>query len=249
MGDCNLSARTAASPRKPGDRMIDGIIFDKDGTLFDFHRSWGGWADGFVRGLARDTAHADVLGHAIGFNLSTGHFAADSPVIAATAADIALALAPHLPGQAPSAITSHINAAAAMAPMVAAVPLRPLLQGLHDRGLRIGLATNDTEAPARAHLAAHGITDLFDFIAGYDSGHGAKPGPGMCAAFATRFALDPGRVVMVGDSLHDLHAGRSAGMICVGVLTGMANAADLAPHADAVLPDIGALPEWLDNRP
>lgn len=228
--------------------MIDGIIFDKDGTLFDFHRSWGGWADSFLRGIADDADHADAMGRAIGFDLATGAFAADSPVIAATAADIAMALAPHLPALPPAEITSHINAAAALAPMAEAVPLRPLLQGLRDRGLRIGLATNDTEVPARAHLAAHGITELFDFIAGYDSGHGAKPGPGMCTAFATAFGLDPARVVMVGDSLHDLHAGRSAGMICVAVLTGIAKEAELTPHADAVLADIGALPAWLDRR-
>jgi len=227
--------------------MIDGIIFDKDGTLFDFHRSWGGWANGFLRGLARDTAHAKAMGFAIGYDLTTGQFSPDSPVIAATAVDIALALAPHLPGETPAAITGRINAAAAQAPMAEAVPLRPLLQALRDRGLRIGLATNDTEAPARAHLAAHDITDLFDFIAGYDSGYGPKPDPGMCRAFAARFGLDPARVVMVGDSLHDLHAGRAAGMVCIGVLTGMAGADDLSPHADAVLPDIGALPGWLDT--
>ncbi len=228
--------------------MIEGVIFDKDGTLFDFHRSWGGWADGFVRGLARDADHADAMGQAIGFDLGSGQFAPHSPVIAATAADIALALLPHLPGQSAASITSHINAAAALAPMAEAVPLRPLLAALRARGLKIGLATNDTEVPARAHLAAHGINELFDFIAGYDSGHGAKPGPGMCTAFARATGLAPGRVVMVGDSLHDLHAGRAAGMICVGVLTGIAVAADLAPHADAVLPDIGALPEWLDAQ-
>jgi phosphoglycolate phosphatase len=50
---------------------------------------------------------------------------------------------------------------------------------------------------------------------------------------------------MVGDSTHDLDAGRAAGMATVGVLTGLAGAADLAPHADAILPDIGALPGWL----
>ena len=226
--------------------MIGGIIFDKDGTLFDFHRSWGGWAVGFVRGLARDEGHADALGRAIGFDLATGTFAHDSPVIAATAADIALALLPHLPGQSAAAITTHINTAAALAPMAEAVPLRPLLSALRARGLKIGLATNDTEVNARAHLEAHAITGLFDFIAGYDSGHGPKPGPGMCAAFARECGLDPTRVVMVGDSLHDLHAGRAAGMICVGVLTGMASKADLAPHADAVLADIGALPDWID---
>ncbi len=34
-------------------------------------------------------------------------------------------------------------------------------------------------------------------------------------------------------------------MRVVGVLTGIASHEDLAPHADVVLPDIGALPGWL----
>lgn len=52
---------------------------------------------------------------------------------------------------------------------------------------------------------------------------------------------------MVGDSTHDLIAGRAAGMVTVAVLTGMADAATLSPHADVVLPHIGHLPEWLDQ--
>lgn len=229
--------------------MIDGVIFDKDGTLFDFRRSWGGWARRFLLGLSPDPVQAAHLGHVIGFDLSTGDFAPTSPVIADTPAGIAAVLAPHLPGQTVAEIIRRINEAAALAPMAEAVPLGPLLSDLRARGLRIGLATNDTEVPARAHLAAHGITELFDFIAGYDSGHGAKPGPGMCLAFARHTGLSPARIAMVGDSAHDLHAGRAAGMVCIGVLTGIATEADLRPHADVVLADIGALPAWLSSLP
>lgn len=228
--------------------MIDGVIFDKDGTLFDFRRSWGGWARSFLTGITDDPQQAMLLGRAIGYDLATGSFSRDSVVIAGTAAEIAAQLAPLLPGRSTSAITAQVNDAASHAPMAEAVPLVPLLSGLRARGLRLGLATNDTEQPARAHLAAHGITELFDFIAGYDSGHGPKPGPGMCLAFARQTGLDPARVAMVGDSAHDLHAGRAAGMVCVGVLTGIAGEADLAPLADVVLPDIGALPDWLSHR-
>lgn len=225
--------------------MIDGIVFDKDGTLFDFRASWGGWARSFLMSLTDDPDQARLLGRAIGFDLATGAFAPDSPVIAATASIIAQRLAPHLPGQEAEAIRDRIDAAAAGAAMQPAVPLEPLLSSLKARGLKLGLATNDTEEPARAHLAAHGITGFFDFIAGYDSGHGAKPGPGMCLAFLRATGLTAGRCVMVGDSLHDLEAGRSAGMRTVAVLTGVAGQAELAPHADVVLPDIGALPGWL----
>ncbi|MFN3846619.1 MAG: HAD family hydrolase [Paracoccaceae bacterium] len=227
--------------------MIDGVIFDKDGTLFDFRRSWGAWAQGLLTRLANDPAHAARMAAAIGYDLQTGEFAPDSPVIASTAHEIAMALAMHLPGQTVAQVEARINGAAAQAEMVQAVPLRPLLQALRANGLRLGLATNDTEVPARAHLAAHDLTDLFDFVAGYDSGHGAKPGPGMCLAFAHATGLDPARVAMVGDSLHDLHAGRAAGMVCVAVLTGIAPAAVLAPYADVVLLDIGGLPAWLGH--
>ncbi|NHB78525.1 HAD family hydrolase [Rhodobacter calidifons] len=225
--------------------MIDGLLFDKDGTLFDFRVSWGRWAEGFLTRIARDAAHAARLGRAIGFDPATASFAPDSPVIAATAADIAAALAPELPGVTVAKLTERIDASAALAPMSEAVPLRPLLEALRGRGLRLGVATNDSEAPARQHLSRHGITDCFDFIAGYDSGHGAKPGPGMCLAFARETGLSPSRVAMVGDSLHDLEAGRAAGMRRIAVLTGVARREDLAPHADAVLRDIGEIPGWL----
>jgi phosphoglycolate phosphatase len=53
---------------------------------------------------------------------------------------------------------------------------------------------------------------------------------------------------MVGDSLHDLQAGASAGMRRIGVLTGLAPREELHPHADVVLPNIGHIPDWLDQQ-
>jgi phosphoglycolate phosphatase len=227
--------------------MIDGVVFDKDGTLFDFRQSWGVWAVRLLEQLATDQAHAAALAAAIGYYPEQQDFHPDSPVIAATAEDIAEVLLPHLAGYSQSSLISRINALAQDAVMAPAVPLRPVLQGLRDKGLKIGLATNDTEAPARAHLSAHGVLDLFDFVAGYDSGHGPKPGPGMCLAFARQTGIDPARAVMVGDSCHDLIAGRAAGMRCVAVLTGIAKADELQPHADVILPNIGALAAWIDG--
>ncbi len=227
--------------------MIDGIVFDKDGTLFDFRRSWGSWAAHLLNDLATGPAHAAEMAEAIGYLPREDSFRPDSVVIAATSEEIAAALLPSLPGRAVGELAAQINAAAARVAMAEAVPLVPLFSALRGRGLKLGIATNDSEAPARAHIAAHGLTGLVDFIAGYDSGYGAKPAPGMCTAFAAATGLDPARVVMVGDSRHDLMAGRAAGMRTVAVLTGIAAAPELAPHADAVLEDIGALPAWLDG--
>lgn len=227
--------------------MIDGIIFDKDGTLFDFRLSWGRWTADLLRMLGSGAAGAAQLGEVIGYDIATGVFAPDSPVIAATPREIAEHMLPHLPDQTLIGLMDQMNRLSAATEMSPAVALAPLLAGLRARGLKIGLATNDTEAPAKAHLLAAGVFDLFDFVAGCDSGYGAKPAPGQLLAFAAIHGLDPGRIAMVGDSHHDLLAGRAAGMYAVAVLTGIAGASDLAPYADVVLQDIDALPGWIDQ--
>jgi len=114
--------------------------------------------------------------------------------------------------------------------------------------LELGIATNDAEAPARAHLDKAGIIDLFGFVAGYDSGHGGKPAAGQLFAFCAQTGLAPDNCVMVGDSTHDLHAGRAAGMRTIGVLTGPAPASELSPFADVILASIGEIPDWLKTQ-
>jgi phosphoglycolate phosphatase len=229
--------------------VIDAVIFDKDGTLFDFRQSWSGFARRLVGALADGAEGAGRLAAAIGFDPETGDFAPDSPVIAGTGHEIAAALLPAMPGAALGPLAAQVNRMAVAAEMEPAVPLGPLLGRLRGRGLRLAVATNDVEAAAQAHLAAAGVAREFDLILGADSGHGAKPEPGMLLAVARHLSLAPGRVLMVGDSPHDLIAARAAGMRPVAVLTGVATEPDLAPLAEAVLPDIGALEDWLDGRP
>jgi phosphoglycolate phosphatase len=228
---------------------IRGLCFDKDGTLFEFAATWEAWAQAFlIRAAAGDTARAAQLGATIGFDVTAGTFARDSIVIAGTPDEIALALAPHFTDLSHVALVNMLNEEAATAPQKQAVPLAPLLEGLRASNMALGVATNDSEAPARAHLAAAGVTELFDFIAGYDSGFGGKPAPGQLLAFAQAVNLPPEQIVMIGDSTHDLDAGRAAGMRTIGVLTGAAKAPALAPFADVVLNDIGEIPAWLRTQ-
>jgi len=229
--------------------QITGILFDKDGTLFDFAASWTGWARVVIDRLADGDAILEVAVAArVGFDLDRGAFRPDSIAIAGTASQLAAALAPVLPHVTAPEIMRRLQDGADLAPMVPVIPLAPLMAGLAARNLTLGVATNGSAHEARSQLAAAGILEVFAFVAGYDSGYGAKPLPGMCRAFADSQGLDASGVLMVGDSLHDLHAGRAAGMRTVAVLTGMASHADLAPHADLVLPHIGHLPDWLDRN-
>lgn len=229
--------------------MIDGIIFDKDGTLFDFQASWGHWALRMLCDLAQgDQILLHRLADSLQFDLRSTRFHPDSFVIADTPEAIALVLAAEMPQTEAPALLARINAATEQAKMVEATPLVPLILELEARGIRLAVVTNDAETPARAHLAEAGIEHAFEQIIGFDSGHGAKPSPRPLLACAEALGLDPARMIMVGDSTHDLAAGRSAGMGTIGVLTGPAETATLSPLADAVLPHIGHLPGWLDAR-
>ena len=225
---------------------LRGLVFDKDGTLFDFQATWGVWCADFIAELApNDPLRAAALAEALEFDLAARRFRPDSPVIAETMEFVVDAVLGALPGIDELWLRQRILDSTAAAPQVEAAPLRPLLDRLRRAGLLLGLATNDAEAPARAHLDRAGVLDRFAFVAGYDSGHGAKPGPGMLDAFCRATGLAPPACAMIGDSAHDLASGRAAGMRTVAVLTGAATRAELAPLADAVLRDIAALPGWL----
>jgi phosphoglycolate phosphatase len=228
---------------------IRAICFDKDGTLFDFGATWETWAKAFLmRASKGDSVRATRIGLAIGFDLSVGKFAADSIVIAGTPGEVTDALLPHFSDFSRTALLDMLNEEATLAPQKPAVPLVPLLEAFRADGLALGVATNDSEVPARAHLDAAGVTGLFDFIAGYDSGYGGKPAPGQLLAFAAAVDVPAEQIVMVGDSTHDLRAGRAAGMWTIAVLTGTATSDQLAPFADVVLRDIGEIPAWLNAQ-
>jgi phosphoglycolate phosphatase len=226
---------------------LRAILLDKDGTLFDFAATWTVWAQQFPRRITEDEVEARQLGAAIGFDPDEGRFAHDSIAIAGTAAEIAQALAGRQSTFRQDELLRIINEEAAGAPQREAVPLGPFLTGLRGRGLRLGVVTNDSEQAARAHLHKANVLGYLDFMAGYDSGFGAKPSPAPLLAFAQHVGVPSEQIAMVGDSLHDLKAARAAGMVSVGVLTGLASPRDLAPYADMVLPDIGHLPGWLDQ--
>ena len=225
---------------------IRGLLFDKDGTLFDFEKTWNSWTSRILTEVSKQSnVSISALADAIDFDLKTGKLLPQSIVIAGTHRQVTAALHTKLSNWDFEHLESYLLDYVIETKQYEVVPLQKYFRKLKSEGLLLGVMTNDAERGAQAHLAAAGILDLLDFVAGSDTGFGCKPAPEPLLAFAKITGLKPDEIAMVGDSLHDLQAAQAAGMMRVAVLTGVATEDELKKHADLVLPSIANLSDLI----
>lgn len=247
MTDADMSAVSGRTidrgPAQPS--QIAGLLFDKDGTLLLYDESWAPINREAARlAAAGDAALEPQLLAAGGMDPVSGKTRADSLFAAGNAAEIAAGLV-----SAGSPVDADELTVALDALFVRgadfAVPvtdLATLFASLKARGLKLGVASSDNERSIRRTADRLGFADFLDFVAGYDSGHGVKPGPGMLLGFCAATGLSPVEVAMVGDNRHDMHMGINAGAgLKVAVLSGTGTRETLADTADIILDDISAL--------
>ena len=230
---------------------FDAILFDKDGTLVDFDRTWGPAAHDVMSTLAAGDRGAFArLVDVSRFDLEAMTFGVDSPLLAGSSAIYGPLWADALGRLDLPVLCREMDDLFRAAALASLAPLgdpHRLACGLRARGLKLGIASNDAEASVRAQAGRLGIAELMDFVAGYDSGFGGKPLPGMVTAFARHCGVAPGRIAMVGDTMHDVDAARAAGAVSIGVLSGPGHHDELRAHADHVIDHVELLPALLDR--
>jgi pyrophosphatase PpaX len=111
--------------------------------------------------------------------------------------------------------------------------VEPMLAELGAAGLRLGVVTSKRERSARLGMSRYGLGDFFEVGVFHDDTVRHKPDPAPLIAGAQRLGVAPRCTVYVGDSVHDVAAGRAAGMRTIAAAWGPFPRADL----DAAGPD------------
>ena len=235
------------------DQRIAGLLFDKDGTIIDFFQTWASAYEQAAHHVARgDAALAERLLMLGGRDPATKRYIPASPLASGTNEQITRLWAEAAGHADVEGLNLHLNRFYREHALANARPVTDLVNlfgRLRSRGLKLGLATMDSAASAEAQLETFGVRRLMDFVCGYDSGFGHKPGPGMVEAFCRSTKLASGAVAVIGDSPHDMDMAHSAGAgLAVGVLTGVSPRELLTLHADIVLESIAELETALDER-
>ena len=145
------------------DVPIRAILFDKDGTLIDFQRTWGPATHAVIAHFAAgDQAIYDRLAAASGFVAGERRFVAGSPLIAGATPDYGHLWAQVLGRPATGDFFAEIDRLFHVSGLEHLKPIGEppaVLGGLRRRGYRLGIITNDAEANARAHL--RDLADLY----------------------------------------------------------------------------------------
>lgn len=217
-------------------RPVGAFLFDKDGTLLDFHRTWDRALGATLRALAPDQHALEEAARAVEFDLSSDRIAPSSPVIAESNAVIMGILDPLLDTSRFEAVMTRYGTTEATPTPGAA----GFLELLAARSVPMGVVTNDSELTARHQIEHLGWSALLPVVVGYDSGHGAKPAGGPVRACARALGVDATLSVLVGDSHHDMMAARDAGAVAVyvGPFLQEVMGADLSARS---LTELGAL--------
>ena len=185
--------------------MIDGVIFDMDGTMFDTERMW---ATFWEPALA-----------ALGLPYREGLAEAARGTAGVTTRNVVRQF--YGPDCDAEAIVDSLHRVADEVFFSAPVPKKPgldaLLAWLKARHIPMAVASSSREAMIRHNLDVWGLTqDFTAIVSGQHVAH-SKPDPEIFLLTAQKLDVEPSRCLVLEDSYNGVRAGAAGGFVTVMV--------------------------------
>lgn len=207
------------------------IVFDWDGTLMDSTVGITRAIQEAARDMGLPVPGRDQASHVIGLGL---HDALRTAVPALRAEDY---------GRFVEHYRKHFFTAEEQ--MALFEGTREMLVALRERGHQLAVATGKSRRGLDRALSAMDLRDLFDATRCADETR-PKPDPAMLHELMEELGHPPERLLMIGDTSHDLGMARAAGVDAVAVAYGAHKPGDLREWRPAAcVESIEELHRWL----
>jgi pyrophosphatase PpaX len=123
-----------------------------------------------------------------------------------------------------------------------------VLASLASRGHKLAVVTSKASPIAHQSLTFVGLDGYFPVVVGYDDTTRHKPDPEPVRVALSRLGVSADQAVFVGDSPHDIHAGKAAGVVTIAALWGPFDRETLADaRPDHFIGCMADLPGVLDR--
>lgn len=236
---------------------VKGIIFDKDGTLFDYYSAWApifreqisSILDAVERpddreleakilkmlGIGEHGVHPGGIvfrANQASIVLSIWNFARKERI---SFRKLMASFKENYYGSRDMISRTLPNAAASK-------DLHALFSRLRNLGYKLGIVTSDNRESTELCLQVLGIKGDIDFISTFDDGYPKKPKTGSFTAFCSAFQLKASEVAVIGDAPVDMKYGKKAGAgYRVAVLTGSKHIKQLSRYAHVIYDNLDHL--------
>ncbi|OAB34083.1 HAD family hydrolase [Paenibacillus glacialis] len=215
----------------------EAILFDKDGTLFQFIMLWGNWADSVLKGMEERLAFIgkdftdskatilgtqhDQQGQVCGYDL-------EGPLAMATIEETHGILAWQLYAagvpwnealvQAIQICKDAMLDVRRNKPVVLMPGLLHFLQECQAASITLGVVTSDETSSTIEQLQWAGISQYFQVIIGRDQVSLGKPHPEMVEKASLALGVEPQSIVVIGDTNADMQMAKLAGVkLAIGI--------------------------------
>jgi phosphoglycolate phosphatase len=212
-------------------RRFDLIVFDWDGTIVDSTAMIAGCIRSAASDLGLAVPTLEQASHVIGLGLLDALSHAVPGLATDRAEEFSARYRYHYLAGEPEIVLFE--------------GMHTMLEDLQSSGVPLAIATGKTRRGLARAFESTGLGRLFASSRCADESQ-SKPHPAMLFDLAQELNVLPHRMLMIGDTTHDLQMAAAAGVHSVGVTYGAHLHAHLTPHAPlALVNSVSELHTWL----
>lgn len=239
---------------------VSGVIFDKDGTLVDFHKVWIPAANSVIKRVLREYEIQETMeNQELALNtigVYENQIDPNGALAWKTYSEIAMELKPKLESMKEGIcidakklgekldeffeeeILGEDNQLEQVADLLF------LMDTLKKRNVKIGVATTDTYKSTISCLEKLEILPYFSFFCMDQMPIPMPPKPSgrIISQAAKYWEVSPDEILVVGDSPNDMKLAHNGGAIAVGVLSGVSKKINLKPISDYLIDSVADVP-------